>query len=33
MEPIEIPPTKSRQSFELTTLTNISSKESTIPII
>jgi len=26
MEPIEIPPTKSRQSFELTTLTNISRK-------
>ena len=27
MEPIAIPPTKSRQSFELTTLTNISRKE------
>ncbi len=28
MEPIVIPPTKSRQSFELTTLTNISKSES-----
>ncbi|MFQ5476346.1 MAG: hypothetical protein ACE5DT_04865 [Nitrosopumilus sp.] len=27
MEPIAIPPTKSRQSFELTTLTNISRKD------
>ena len=27
MEPIEIPPTKSRQSFELTTLTNVSRRE------
>ena len=27
VEPIEIPPTKSRQSFELTTLTNISRKD------
>ncbi|MGY5140927.1 MAG: hypothetical protein ACW9W9_05930 [Candidatus Nitrosopumilus sp. Bin_571-38] len=32
MEPIEIPPTKSRQSFELTTLTNISRKESKFPL-
>ena len=32
MEPIEIPPTKSRQSFELTTLTNISRKEPTFPL-
>ena len=31
MKPIEIPPTKSRQSFELTTLTNISRKESKFP--
>jgi len=33
MEPIEIPPTKSRQSFELTTLTNISRKEPKFPLI
>ena len=32
MEPIEIPPTKSRQSFELTTLTNISRKEPKFPL-
>ena len=32
MEPIEIPPTKSRQSFELTTLTNISRSESKFPL-
>jgi len=32
MGPIEIPPTKSRQSFELTTLTNISSKKSKFPL-
>ena len=32
MKPIEIPPTKSRQSFELTTLTNISRKESKFPL-
>jgi hypothetical protein len=32
IEPIEIPPTKSRQSFELTTLTNISRKESKFPL-
>ena len=32
MEPIEIPPTKSRQSFELTTLTNISRKEPEFPL-
>ena len=31
MEPIEIPATKSRQSFELTTLTNISRKEPKFP--
>ena len=30
-EPIEIPPTKPRQSFELTTLTNISRKEPRFP--
>ncbi len=32
MDPIEIPPTKSRQSFELTTLTNISRKEPKFPL-
>lgn len=32
MDPIEIPPTKSKQSFELTTLTNISRKESKFPL-
>ncbi len=32
MEPIEIPPTKSRQSFELTTLTNISRREPKFPL-
>ena len=32
IESIEIPPTKSRQSFELTTLTNISSKEPKFPL-
>jgi len=32
MEPIEIPPTKPRQSFELTTLTNISRKEPKFPL-
>jgi len=32
MEPIEIPPTKSRQSFELTTLTNISGKTQKFPL-
>lgn len=31
-EPIEIPATKSRQSFELTTLTNISTKEPKFPL-
>ena len=31
--PIVIPPTKSRQSFELTTLTNISKKESKFPLL
>ena len=30
--PIEIPPTKSRQSFELTTLTNVSRKETKFPL-
>jgi len=33
MEPIAIPPTRSRQSFELTTLTNISKKESKFPLL
>ena len=32
MESIEIPPTKPRQSFELTTLTNISQKEPKSPL-
>jgi myosin heavy subunit len=32
MDPIVIPPTKSRQSFELTTLTNISRGESKFPL-
>ena len=32
MEPIEIPPTKSRQSFELTTLTNVSRREPKFPL-
>lgn len=32
MDPIVIPPTKSRQSFELTTLTNISKGESKFPL-
>jgi hypothetical protein len=32
IEPIIIPPTKSRQSFELTTLTNISKTESKFPL-
>ena len=32
INPIEIPPTKSRQSFELTTLTNISRKEPKFPL-
>ncbi|MGY5151408.1 MAG: hypothetical protein ACW9XA_03970 [Candidatus Nitrosopumilus sp. bin_6a] len=32
MEPIEIPPTRSRQSFELTTLTNIPRKEPKFPL-
>jgi len=32
MEPVEIPPTKSRQSFELTTLTNVSRKEPKFPL-
>ncbi|MCV0430483.1 hypothetical protein [Nitrosopumilus sp.] len=31
-EPIEIPPTRSRQSFELTTLTNVSRKEPKFPL-
>jgi len=31
--PIAIPPTRSRQSFELTTLTNISKKESKFPLL
>jgi len=33
MEPIAIPPTSSRQSFELTTLTNFSKKESKFPLL
>jgi hypothetical protein len=33
MDPIEIPPTKSRQSFELTTLTNVSRREPKFPLI
>jgi hypothetical protein len=32
MESVEISPTKSRQSFELTTLTNVSRKESEFPL-
>ena len=32
IEPIEIPPTKSRQSFELTTLTNVSRREPKFPL-
>jgi len=32
MEPVEIPPTKPRQSFELTTLTNISRKGPKFPL-
>ncbi len=32
IEPVEIPPTKSRQSFELTTLTNVSKREPTFPL-
>jgi len=32
IQPIKIPPTKSRQSFELTTLTNISRKEPKFPL-
>ncbi|MDH3617189.1 MAG: hypothetical protein OEM89_00520 [Nitrosopumilus sp.] len=32
-KPVVIPPTKSRQSFELTTLTEISKKESKYPLI
>lgn len=32
IEPIEIPVTKSRQSFELTTLTNVSKKEPKFPL-
>jgi hypothetical protein len=32
MEPIEIPPSKSRQSFELTTLTNVSRREPKFPL-
>lgn len=32
-EPVIIPPTKSRQSFELTTLTNVSSSEPKFPLI
>ena len=32
MESVEIPPTKSRQSFELTTLTNVSRKEPEFPL-
>jgi len=32
-EPIVIPPTSSRQSFELTTLTNISTKDSKFPLL
>ncbi len=31
-EPVVIPPTKSKQSFELTTLTNISAKDSKFPL-
>ena len=33
MEPIAIPPTSSMQSFELTTLTNISKNESKFPLL
>jgi len=33
MESISIPPTSSRQSFELTTLTNISKKKSKFPLL
>ena len=32
VESVEIPPTKSRQSFELTTLTNVSRKEPEFPL-
>jgi hypothetical protein len=32
-EPIVVPPTRSRQSFELTTLTNFSKKESKFPLL
>ena len=32
IEPVEIPTTKSRQSFELTTLTNVSRKEPKFPL-
>jgi len=32
MESVKIPPTKSRQSFELTTLTNVSRKETEFPL-
>jgi len=32
MDPIEIPPTKSRQSFELTTLTNVSRRKPKFPL-
>jgi len=32
MESVKIPPTKSRQSFELTTLTNVSRKEPEFPL-
>jgi hypothetical protein len=32
-EPIIVPPTRSRQSFELTTLTNFSKKESKFPLL
>ncbi len=32
-EPFKIPPTSSRQSFELTTLTNFSKKESKFPLL
>jgi hypothetical protein len=32
MDPVEIPPTKSRQSFELTTLTNVSRRDPKFPL-
>ena len=32
IEPVQIPPTKSKQSFELTQLTNVSKREPTFPL-